>query len=282
MTLFIKSLSTDRLSFYRTKHEFERYGEFFTVEEFVQYCQWAKDNGITAYVLGNGSNTLFGSKKISSLVLKNKLNTDLEPLGEGRLKISSSTQVMDVLKYCYSESLESFYYLSSVPASIGGALAMNAGRGRQQQMTIYDFVETVTFFDFEQNELRTLEGCDVVQGYRQTIFTGIQNKLILYATFKFAPISFPTDPILARKKWSKNSQDYSAPNCGSVFKLADYRILRRLEGLTIGKSSFSIKTTNWILNKSKSSFPIKVLISVARALHRFLGKKVELELIVVK
>ncbi|MEM1239562.1 MAG: FAD-binding protein [Cyanobacteria bacterium P01_H01_bin.26] len=282
MTLFIKSLSTDKLSFYRTKHDFERYGEFSTVEEFIQYCQWAKDNRVTVYVLGNGSNTLFGSKKVSSLVLKNKLNTDIEPLEEGRLKVSSSTQVIDVLKYCSSKSLESFYYLSSVPASIGGALAMNAGRGRQQRMTIYDFVETVTFFDFEQNELRTLESCEVVQDYRQTIFTGIQNKLILYATFKFAPTSLPTDPILARKKWSKNIQDYSAPNCGSVFKLADYRILRRLEGLTIGKSSFSIKTTNWILNKSKSSFPIKALILVARALHRFLGKKVELEVIVVK
>ena len=97
MTPFIKSLSTDKLSFYRTKHNFERYGEFHTVEEFIQYCQWAKDNKVTAYVLGNGSNTLFSSKKISSLVLKNKLNTDIEPIGEGRLKISSSTQVMDVL-----------------------------------------------------------------------------------------------------------------------------------------------------------------------------------------
>ncbi|MDV3347917.1 FAD-binding protein [Leptothoe sp. ISB3NOV94-8A] len=278
----ISSLDTDKLSFYRTKHHFEKYGEFHTVDEFIQYCQWAQQRDVPLYVLGNGSNVLFKSRKISSLVLKNKLNKDIKPLGEGRFEISSSTQVIDVLRYCYAQSLESFYYLSSVPATIGGALAMNAGRGRQQNMTVYDFVESVTFFDFEQNQIKTLLPNEIVQGYRQTTFTGIQKKLILKAIFKFESISFQSDPILERKKWSKEFQDYSAPNCGSVFKQADYRILRKLEGLSIGQSAFSKKTTNWILNKSKSSLPIRFLISMAQILHAFLGKKIELEVIVIE
>ncbi|NEZ67652.1 FAD-binding protein [Leptolyngbyaceae cyanobacterium CCMR0082] len=278
----ISSLDTDKLSFYRTKHHFEKYGEFHTVDEFIQYCQWAQQRDVPLYILGNGSNVLFKSRKISSLVLKNKLNKDIKPLGEGRFEISSSTQVIDVLRYCYAQSLESFYYLSSVPATIGGALAMNAGRGRQQNMTVYDFVESVTFFDFEQNQIKTLLPNEIVQGYRQTTFTGIQKKLILKAIFKFESISFQSDPILERKKWSKEFQDYSAPNCGSVFKQADYRILRKLEGLSIGQSAFSKKTTNWILNKSKSSLPIRFLISMAQILHAFLGKKIELEVIVIE
>ena len=282
MTSFINSLSTDKLSFYRTKHYFEKYGEFHTVEEFIQYCRWAQAHHVPVYVLGNGSNILFKSKKVCSLVLKNKLNKEIKSLGEGRFEISSSTQVIDVLKCCYAESLQSFYYLSSVPATIGGALAMNAGRGRHQEMTVYDFVETVTFFDFEKKQIKTLSASEAVKGYRQTIFTDIQNKLILNAIFKFEPIIFEINPILERKRWSKDFQDYSAPNCGSVFKQADYRILRKLEGLSIGKSSFSKKTTNWVLNKSKSSLPILFLISVAKALHSFLGRKIELEVIVIE
>ena len=282
MTSVISSLSTDKLSFYRTNHYFEKYGEFHTVDEFIQHCQWAQDNQVPVHVLGNGSNILFKSKKISSLVLKNKLTKEIKALGTGRFEISSSTQVIDVLKYCYGQSLESFYYLSSVPATIGGALAMNAGRGRQQKMTVYDFVETVTFFDFEQNKIRTLSAREVVKGYRETIFTGDQNKLILNAIFKFDPIYFQENPISERKKWSKEFQDYSAPNCGSVFKQADYRILRRLEGLSIGESSFSKKTTNWILNKSKSSWPIRFLISMAKALHMLLGRAIELEVIIIE
>ena len=282
MKSLISSLDTDKLSFYRTKHHFERYGEFHTVDEFIQYCQWARDQAVRLYVLGNGSNVLFRSRKISSLILKNKLNQNINPLGEGRFEVSSSTQVIDVLRTCYAQSLESFYYLSSVPATIGGALAMNAGRGRQQNMTVYDFVESVTFFDVEQNQIKTLQSTDIVKGYRQTIFTNIQNKLILSAVFKFNSINLQSDPILERKKWSKEVQDHSAPNCGSVFKQADYRILRELEGWSIGKSAFSKKTTNWILNKSKSSLPIRFLISMAQILHGCLGKKIELEVIVIE
>ena len=282
MTSLVSSRNTDRLSFYRTQHCFEKYGEFETVEEFIQYCQWAQANRARIYVLGNGSNVLFKSKKVRSLVLKNKLEKAIRPLGDDRIEISSSTQVIDVLKYCSTQSLESFYYLSSVPATIGGALAMNAGRGRHQQMTIYDFVETVTFFDFEQNNIQTCTAREAVKGYRQTIFTGAQNKLILSAVFKFEPSNLSADPIVERKKWSKSFQDYSAPNCGSVFKLADYRILRKLQGIRIGKTSFSKKTTNWILNKSENTFAIRFLISLAKLLHRFLGKTIELELIVIE
>ena len=282
MTSLISSRNTDRLSFYRTKHHFENYGEFETVEKFIQYCQWAQENRVRIYILGNGSNVLFKSKTVCSLVLKNKLKETIKSLGDNRLEISSSTQAIEVLKYCSAQSLESFYYLSSVPATVGGALAMNAGRGRHQQMTVYDFVETVTFFDFEKNSIQTCTAREAVRDYRQTIFTGAQNKLILSAVFKFEPIKLSADPIIERKKWSKNFQDYSAPNCGSVFKLADYRILRKLQGLRFGKTSFSKKTTNWILNKSENTFAIRFLISVAKLLHRFLGKTIELELIVIE
>ena len=282
MSCSIKSIDTDSLSFYRTHHWFERYGEFFTLEDFVQYYGWAEENKVKMYILGNGSNTLFKSQKVRSLILKNKLAESMKPLDEGKFEISSSSLVIDVLKHCYSESLESFYYLASVPATVGGALAMNAGRGRQQGMTIYDFVESVTFFDFEENLIKTLSPDEIVKGYRQTIFTGIQNKLILSAVFKFKTISFSQNPVSERRKWSKEFQDYSSPNCGSVFKLADYRILRKLQGLSAGKSSFSKKTTNWIVNRSESSSSIRILIAIAKALHFLLHKKSELEVIVVE
>jgi len=78
--------------------------------------------------------------------------------------VSSSVPLTDVLKYCYENSLDSFYYLSSVTATIGGALAMNAGRGSRHGISIYDFVERVTFF--EDGLIKTLENNDIKKGYR--------------------------------------------------------------------------------------------------------------------
>ena len=277
----MRSFTSNKLSYYRTTHCFMNYAEFKTVEEFREYCVWAKYNNRKIYILGNGSNTLFSRKNIRSLILKNHLYQRIESLSNERVKVSSSTLVRDVLKYCYDHSLNSFYYLSSVPATIGGALAMNAGRGKKFQCTIYDFVESVDFFDSDNNCYKTLTKEDIVLGYRETIFTGIRNKLILSVIFNFKMIKFEGNPILERCIWAKQYQDYSAPNCGSVFKEADANILNKIRGWNIKNVSFSSKTSNWILNRSDSPTSILMLITIAKLFHWLKQKVAETEIIFV-
>ncbi|MDF5708003.1 MAG: FAD-binding protein [Nostoc sp. S4] len=275
--LKIKSLTSNSLSHYRTRHNFERVGEITSVDDLQEYCNWAKENKVNIYIIGNGSNTLFVRKNVQSLVLKNKLPKYINPLAESRLEVSSSISIMEVLKYCYQNSMNSFYYLASVPATIGGALAMNAGRGRQYGCTIYDFVESVTFF--EDGCIKTLDKSQIVQDYRQTIFTGMHSKLILSAVFQFERIEFTENPIISRQLWAKEHQDNIAPNCGTVFKTANYTILQKFRGMLIGKAMFSTKTSNWILTKSESSYSIVLLIKIVKMLHLLTGQKIELELI---
>ncbi|VEP12235.1 UDP-N-acetylenolpyruvoylglucosamine reductase [Hyella patelloides LEGE 07179] len=277
----IQSITSNKLSYYRTTHNFKNYAEFETLEQFKEYCIWAKANNRKIYILGNGSNTLFARKNIKSLILKNQLHKKIDVLSKNKIRASSSTLIRDVLKYCFDNSLDSFYYLASVPATIGGALAMNAGRGKSFQRTIYDFVETVDFFDFEDNRVKTLTNEEIVKSYRQTIFTGIQSKLILSAVFKFQKIQLEGNPITQRCIWSKENQDYSAPNCGSVFKEADPYILNKLRGWHINKASFSSKTNNWILNKSESYIPLMLLITAAKIIHFLKRKIAKIEIIFV-
>lgn len=275
----IESLVSNKLSHYRTQHNFERYAEVTSIDEFKEYCQWAKTMNVRLYILGNGSNTLFTKKSINTLIIKNQLPKFIKPLSEYQLEVSSSALVMDVLKYCQEKCWDSFYYLASVPATVGGALAMNAGRGKHHRCTIYDFVESVTFF--EDGEIKTLTNDEIERTYRQTIFTGIHQRIILSAVFKFNPLESEKNLLVDRLKWSKNYQDYSAPNCGTVFKLASSPIMKILKGLSIGKASFSSKTGNWILNKSENSIAINTLIFIAKILHFLTGRKIELEVIKV-
>ncbi|WP_414573632.1 FAD-binding protein [Nostoc sp. CCY 9925] len=277
--LKIESLTSNNLSHYKTRHHFERVGEINSIDDLQEYCNWAKENKINIYIIGNGSNTLFVRKNIQSLILKNKLPKYINPLAENRLEVSSSVSVMEVLKYCYQHSMNSFYYLASVPATIGGALAMNAGRGKQHGCTIYDFVESVTFF--EDGSIKTLDKSQIVRDYRETIFTGMHSKLILSAVFKLEQTEFTENPLVSRQLWAKEHQDNTAPNCGSVFKSANYKILEKLRGLSIGKAMFSAKTSNWILTKSQNSYAIVLLIRIAKFLHLISGQKIELELIVI-
>ncbi len=278
----ISSMTDNSLSFYKTKHDFQHYGEFHTIDEFRSYCDWARENHVPTYILGNGSNTLFVRDKIKTLILKNKLEGYIKPLGETQFEVSSATLIIDVLKYCYKDSLDCFYYLASVPATVGGALAMNAGRGWRRNMSIYDFVESVTFFDFSDNCIKTLNKVQIVKGYRETIFTGLTSSLILKAVFTFQKTEINNNPIAHRLQWAKKHQDNTSPSCGSVFKKYRPSLIRVVKGLAIDKARFSKKTDNWIMNNSSSSFGITSLIKIVRFLHILTGKKAVLEIIEVK
>ncbi|MBB6430783.1 FAD-binding protein [Algisphaera agarilytica] len=307
----IEPLDSDKLSTFRTHHHFENYAEFSTIEEFKDCVAWAKDKNVDFYILGNGSNTIFAKTKVRSLVLRNKLKKDLTTLGdETHVKASSSLPISVILKHCQDRNLDCFYYLASVPATLGGALAMNAGRGRIYNQTIFDFVETVTYFD--GNEVITLRRDEIELSYRKTMFTGLNNSLILEATFNFpelperqpdaaedaaadgaSPAEDGSDkkkkavdrkslPISQRIAYSKENQDHSAPNCGSVFKEAKMGILGRIQGTRLGSAQYSPKTINWLLSHGTSPRPMIWLIRYAKAVHLLFGRRAVLELIVVK
>lgn len=275
----IRQIESERLSTFRTHHVFEHYAEFKTVEEFQQLVALAHQHRWKVYVLGNGSNTLFRHRHVRSLILHNRLPRYLNVLDEHRVEVSSSTPITTVLKHCEQRSLDSFYYLASVPATIGGALAMNAGRGKAHNMTIYDFVESITYVDGAGSHVLTPADMEIT--YRKTMFTGVHDRLIASAVLKFPALEGAQGKIRERIDWSKDVQDHSSPNCGSVFREARHGLLSRLKGFRIGKARYSPKVGNWILNESKSSRSIRLLISTAKCLHLLRGSRAQLELIEV-
>lgn len=276
----IKCISSSTLSYYKTQHTFKHYGEFHSIDELKHYLVLAEEKKLVVYVLGNGSNTLFSKKTIETLVLKNKIPKRIEALNDDYYRISSSVMISDVLRYCFDKSLDCFYYLASVPATIGGTLAMNAGRGKEHNQSIYDFVKCVRVY--KDGDIKEFSPEEVVRGYRETIFSGFNNFFIIDAVFKFPIKKFTDNPITTRLKWSKENQDNRMPNCGSVFKEANPHILGKFKGVRIGRSQFSKKTYNWINTKSKSSTTIICLIMLVKLFHIILGKKAILEIIQVK
>lgn len=280
----IRKIESNTLSKFKTKHYFENYGEILVEDDFLYFNKWAKENNKNIYILGNGSNTLFIKKNINSLVLKNKIPNYITCLSEeeNTYEVSSNVLMSQILPFCFKKSLDSFYYLASVPASIGGALAMNAGEGRDANRSIYDFVESVKFVNTE-NEITEIKRSDMNIEFRKTMFTGIKNMFIVSAVFKFPPKDFDGEnPIKDRIKWSKQNQDNSNPNCGSVFNIGYGRLLKLVKGLRVGKAYYSPKTQNWIINNSESHMPIITLIAIVKFLHLLLFKKTRIEVIRVK
>ena len=272
---------SDRLSWFRTNHQFLNYAEVGNHTDYTKAIS-CSDSSASICMLGNGSNCLFASKTVKSCILKNKLPKQTIWQADNLLWASSSVPLMLILKECRQRSLDSFYYLSSVPATVGGAIAMNAGRGRGFDKTIFDFVEQVEFWTPDGQV--SLPKNEIKIEYRSTIFLENPDWFISGVLFRF-PISSEVDaenPIAQRVKYSQEFQDHSGPNCGSVFKESNPRIMGHIRGTKISGAKYSRKTLNWITNHSKSPRGVLWLIRLTIFLHFVLRKKCSIEIRVVK
>ena len=280
--MVIRSIRSDKLSTYRTENIFSSYGEFTSLEEYVFFLNWSKENNLPLYILGNGTNTFFTRKKIKTVVLKNCLKKDFQELMKGSIRVSSSVSVLKLLKYCEKNSLDCFYFLASVPATVGGALAMNAGEGHGG--TVYYFVEEITYFD--NGKTLTKKKNEIELNHRRTIFSGVQDKLILSAVFRFPEVQLSESPIQQRMGWCKVHQDIYFPNCGSVFREYNggiMKLCRKLRlpqfGVKLPMAHFSGLVNNWIINEGKNSWSILIAVRMVQLMHRFIGSRAKTEII---
>ncbi|MGI6375281.1 MAG: FAD-binding protein [Anaerolineae bacterium] len=277
MPISVRTVSGDRFSCYRTTHSIRYYCEVHTVEEIGEAFQFAAQNGLSVYALGNGSNTFLERKTIRTFIIRNALPAEIVELDDGVLDVSSSVQISDLLQYLYRNGLDGPYYLSALPASLGGVLAMNAGRGKGHDRQISDYVQEVAFF--YRGEIHRWTPQQYCAGYRHTAFLEMDNVFILSATMSFGHCQHEGNPILDRRIWVREYQDLTGPNCGSVFTEYSGTLLRYYSRLTrFLPASFSHTTPNWVINRAANPIYLRTLINACILLHRLLRKRIRLEL----
>lgn len=277
----VYELDSNKLSWYKTYHHFSGIVDIRCKQDYLDAIAYAKEHGRRVYVLGNGSNTCFSRKNIRTLILNNCLAQELEETCPGEFKVSSSYKINKLLRQLYSRGLDGPYNLASVPATVGGAVAMNAGTGKREALYIQKYVMEVTYW--KNGETFTLPVDQLGFGFRRSIFSESDDSFISSVRFKFPPKNFHENPIIKRLDWAKVNQDLTKPNCGSVWREYDGRVLKFVSFFfQCTPAFFSKKSLIWITNKSNSPFTIRMILLSARILHRVLGKKCEEEIRIVK
>jgi UDP-N-acetylmuramate dehydrogenase len=98
------------------------------VKECLRIAQW---EDIPFFVLGRGANTIFGD--FEGIVINTKMLRDLKIRErDGGLEIIAQAGVPlnTLVELGVRENLEGIYRLVGFPATVGGAVAMNAGAFR--------------------------------------------------------------------------------------------------------------------------------------------------------
>ena len=113
---------------------------------------WARDNNVEVFVLGNGSNCLISDEGFDGLVIrigKNMGKLTSKELEDGRVEITAGAGLPYARfgNYCVELSLTGAEFACGIPGSCGGAVFMNAGAYGGETK---DFISEVTYWDGEK------------------------------------------------------------------------------------------------------------------------------------
>ena len=229
-------------------------------------------------MLGACSNVVLPPKLKINLVLLTSFNKGII-INNGLIECGASVRVQHLIREAQKQGLGGIEYLFSVPCSVGGAVVMNAGRGREYQQSIGNYVEKVRCLNLEN-------GKDVILTKDQCGYS-YRNSALLHANFVVLSVTLRLmkcqpqiieERINERKLFAKQYLDDCRPSCGSIFNQFDRRIMERLKGFRIGGAEWSKKTLDWVSNRGNAkNWEVRILIDIACFIHKILLKKYHLE-----
>jgi UDP-N-acetylmuramate dehydrogenase len=201
-------------------------------------------------VLGKGSNVLVADAGFPGLVLRLGRGFRWAARDGDVLRAGGAMPLPALAGVALQHGLAGLSFAVAIPASLGGAVRMNAGAHGGQ---LSDVVESIATFGLRGGESRDLPAAAAGFGYRHTdldadaVVTGAQLRLQ------------PGDPARIRaamdeaRRWRRETQPIAEPNCGSVFTnppgahAAALIDAAGLKGARVGGASVSGKHANFIV-----------------------------------
>ncbi len=209
-----------------------------------------RDAGIPFVVIGKGSNVLVSDLGFPGLVLRLGRGFRWAARERDRLTAGGAMPLPALAGVALAHGLTGLEFGVAIPASLGGAVRMNAGaHGRE----LADVLESVDLFELGSGERRQVSRSDAAFGYRRSSLP--DDGVVVGSTLGLAP----GDPGDIRRlmdearEWRRRTQPLAEPNCGSVFKNPPGDHAARLieaagaKGMAVRGASVSTKHANFIV-----------------------------------
>lgn len=224
-----------------------------TKEELITLLQNCHSSNREYRILGNGSNLLVSDGRLDELIIKNTEACTSIQVSGSHVEAGASVMVPQFINTCIQEGLGGYEYLYSIPGTIGGAIFMNAGRGRAYNKTISDNLVSIEVF--EDGVVKEIPREQLEFKHRYSTFQEYDNWVILSASFKLPQQDTEVGKRKAKERMDTvNQRERTLPNAGSVFKSGARLPLNRIppSGLAIGDARFVGK--NRICNDGDATF----------------------------
>ena len=179
------------------------------LKEAVSYFQAQE---IDYIVIGKGSNLIFHDEGFAGAVIVNKINF-IRDLGDNLWQVAAGVSLSYLSSFTAKKNLSGLESAAGIPASVGGAVYMNAGANGWEMV---DCLKSVEYLD-PTGQVSTYNIDKAEFSYRHSPFQNSKN-IIISATFKLIPSDLSRKKQLEIIAKRKQSQPLSQKSAGCIFR----------------------------------------------------------------
>lgn len=264
--LFREDIDTSKLLTIKASQNIRLVIDLKTLDNLIKVVSFLNRNNLNFKVIGGGSNLLITEKceEIPILKLSGEFNA-FNRISENSYDVFAGTSLMNFCRKLVDQELSGLEFAAGIPATLGGAVAMNAGAHGSEMANV---IETIYGIDRKGQKIK-ININDLKPTYRTM---NLPNEIIIYA----CKIKLTKSNGLKIKEemqklleYRKKTQPLHLPSCGSVFKNIQNKDKTRyageiiqslgLKGIAIGNAKFSALHANWIVNPNKKATANEVL-----------------------
>ena len=256
--------------------------QFFQPFDIQELSTFLKSNTKPILMVGLGSNLLVRDKGFKGVTVHTKNLKELT-ISDNSIESGAGTSLAKLSRFALANFKYGAEFLSAIPGSVGGALAMNAGAFGSE---IWKYVVSVKTMNFS-GEIQDRFPGDFEISYRSTVHKN-SNEFFVSAVFNFN-LEKQNDNVGELLKKRNSTQPIGLPSCGSVFKNPKNHFAAQLiessglKGYCIGGACVSEKHANYIINQNNATaMDIEKLIAhIQDTIKQKFNIELETEIIII-
>ncbi len=228
------------------------------IQDILTIYNESKERDRKLILIGLGSNVIFrdGILEYMFVSMRKLKGINIWEKGDNvYIKASAGVSFKEIIKIVKDMNLGGFENLAGIPATVGGAVTMNAGAFGKE---ISDLVESVEWID-GNGEIVESSKDEISFDYRYSQFQ--RDGIVVSAVFKLYKADYGVGEKIKNIILERNKkQPLDLPTSGSTYKNqenlpAGYLLEKAgLKGYRVGEIGFSEKHANFLVNYGNAKF----------------------------
>ena len=227
-----------------------------TVEELINLLKYLKENNISYFILGGGSNIILAKPYFDVVIKLDKLN-NIE-IKDNIVIVGAGVSLIYLANLCMNNNLNGLAFAGGIPGMVGASTAMNAGAYKEDMASIVKEVKVLT----PDLEIVTLTNKDLNYSYRNSFLKEHKDYICIEVTLEmsYEDKEQIKETMASRKQRRIDTQPLDKPSAGSVFRnpegLSAGKLIEDagLKGYKIGGAEISTKHANFIVNTEDATY----------------------------